>query len=67
MNVGDFVMVINTESIPEDMLGQYALVIQADEASPKVLVEFYGRVKQKSSLSHSAYRSDLMKAGVSLI
>lgn len=65
MNVGDFVMIINVESIPERYLGYYALVTSATEDILEI--ELIARVGASGPLKVSAFRSDLLKAGVSLI
>lgn len=66
MNVGDFVMIINVESIPSQYLGHYALVTSS-YGDEKLEIELIARVGASGSLKVSALRSDLLKAGISLI
>lgn len=66
MNVGDFVMIINVESIPERYLGHYALVTSSD-GEEKLEIELIARVGSMGSMKVTALKSDLLKAGVSLI
>jgi hypothetical protein len=61
MNIGDIVMVVNSESLPETFLGCFGVVITADDY--KVTVKFKDVIKYKGILSHTAIVSDLKKIG----
>jgi hypothetical protein len=61
MNIGDIVMVVNYESLPESFLGCFGVIINSDDY--KVVVNFKGVVNDKGSLSHTAVASDLKKIG----
>lgn len=61
MNIGDIVIVIGTESLPEDFLGKYGRIDDVNEY--KVTVEFNKRVGRRGSLKHTAFATDLIKVG----
>jgi hypothetical protein len=63
MNIGDIVVVIGTESVPESFLGRYGRVEDVNDY--KVSVEFNQRVGSMGSLIHTVYPSELIKVGES--
>lgn len=63
MNIGDIVVVIGTESLPEHFLGIYGRIDDVNDY--KVTVEFIKRVGNVGSLKHTAFATDLIKVGES--
>ena len=61
MNIGDIVVIVGSESIPDKFLGMYGRITDGDDY--KVVVELIQRTKWKGSLSHTAKISDLVKVG----
>lgn len=61
MTVGDIVVIVKSESIPSMYLGRYGRITNDHEEKVEVLLE--EGINGKGSLSHTAYRSDLLKIG----
>jgi hypothetical protein len=61
MNIGDIVVVVDSESLPDGYIGRYGVVTEISEY--KVMVEFNKRINGRGSLSHTAYAKDLQKVG----
>lgn len=64
MNIGDIVVVVGSNSIPDYFFGRYGR-IESVISNYKVFVEFNQRVGNVGSLAHSALTSDLIKVGES--
>lgn len=63
MKIGDVVVVVGTQSLPESFLGRYGIVTLGDNECEKIFVEFYMSVRGVGGLTHTAYITDLKKIG----
>jgi len=61
MKIGDIVMIVGSESIPECYLGNYGVI--TEDYDYKLSVEISGRVGRRGRLTHTAKPSDLKKIG----
>lgn len=61
MKIGDIVMVVGSESIPDMYLGNYGVI--TEDYGYKLGVELAGRVGRRGALVHTATENDLKKIG----
>ena len=61
MNIGDIVVIVGSESIPDKFLGMYGRVTDCNDY--KAIVELIQRTKWKGALLHTAKLSDIVKVG----